>query len=238
MINKNNPQLKKGYTKIANGLLEKFSKTSLSGSSWRVLMAIIRKIYGFNKKEDWISYKQLSEMTGMLKPNISQAISQLVSAGVVMRTHNGNKVIISLEKNYKPLSERITLRTVMSSTTNRYEKGKLTVMRKTRLTGSTKETITKDNLQKKYTHLEDVKEKDFQEISEKYKVPLAFVRSKYDDMELWVGEKSGRGRGRNWRLTLMNWVKRDSIKIRKESYDKKSAIDARAIISQKSQARI
>jgi hypothetical protein len=83
---------------------------------------------------------------------------------------------------------------------------------------------------KKYIHLKDLDEKDFQEIAEKYKVPVSFVISKYDDMELWVGEKAGRGRGRNWRLTLMNWVKRDAIKIKKEGYDKKSAIDARSII--------
>lgn len=73
--------------------------------------------------------------------------------------------------------------------------------------------------EKKYARLEDVGEPEFQDISSRYQVPLAFVRSKYEDMILWAGEKTGRTRGRNWKLTLMNWVKRDAIS-RKESHAK------------------
>lgn len=65
---------------------------------------------------------------------------------------------------------------------------------------------------KKYSSIDDLKEKDFVEISMKYNVTLSAVKDKCDDMRLWAGEKSGRGRGRNWRLTLMNWVKRDRKK--------------------------
>ena len=72
---------------------------------------------------------------------------------------------------------------------------------------------------KKDTHtlsIGDVGEKDFEEISNKYQVPMSFVRSKYDDMVLWAGERPGNSklRGRNWRLTLMKWVKTDSFKLK------------------------
>jgi len=73
-----------------------------------------------------------------------------------------------------------------------------------------------------YTNLTDLTDKDFIEIATKYDCPIAFVRSKYDDMVLWVGEKTGRDKGRNWKLTLMNWVKRDGLKI-KQDYAKQNS---------------
>lgn len=84
----------------------------------------------------------------------------------------------------------------------------------------------------KYLCVEDVTESDLQEIAKKYHVPLPFVRSKYDDMILWAGEKPNdkRLKGRNWRMTLMNWVKRDALKIIERRHnDPKSGIDARGV---------
>jgi hypothetical protein len=83
----------------------------------------------------------------------------------------------------------------------------------------------------KYSLLEDLTQQDFEEIANHYNVPLSFVQSKYEDMCLWVGEKpsSKRGVGRNWRLTLMNWVKRDGQRIleRSKGDPTKRGIDAR-----------
>lgn len=80
-----------------------------------------------------------------------------------------------------------------------------------------------------YSSLDDLTPGDFEEISQHYQVPIAFVRSKYEDMCLWVGEKTGRERGRNWKLTLMSWVKRDGFKIKERSMGdlSKRATDAR-----------
>lgn len=69
---------------------------------------------------------------------------------------------------------------------------------------------------------EVVKESDMQEIADKYVVPLSFVRSKFDDVCNWEDEKPGRMKGRNWKLTLINWVKRDSLKI-KQDYAKQNS---------------
>lgn len=73
-----------------------------------------------------------------------------------------------------------------------------------------------EKVEKKYSKREDLSEDDFNEIADKYKVPLAFVMSKLDDMINWEDEKPGRMKGRNWRATLMNWVKRDSLSIKQE----------------------
>lgn len=59
-------------------------------------------------------------------------------------------------------------------------------------------------------------EADFEEIANRYEVPVSFVRSKFDDMMLWAEERPGNTKlkGRNWRSTLMHWVKRDAFEIR------------------------
>lgn len=71
-------------------------------------------------------------------------------------------------------------------------------------------------------------QKDFEEISSKYQVPISFVLSKYEDVCNWEDEKPGRMNGRNWRLTLIRWVKDDAIKIKRRSYGdpSKRGIDA------------
>ncbi|MFA6982279.1 MAG: helix-turn-helix domain-containing protein [Patescibacteria group bacterium] len=80
----------------------------------------------------------------------------------------------------------------------------------------------KDNIEHKKRvqtlSIEDVNEDDFQEIATKYQIPVSFVRSKYDDMVLWAGERPGNSKtkGRNWKLTLMRWVKTDAIKIKSQ----------------------
>jgi len=68
--------------------------------------------------------------------------------------------------------------------------------------------------ERKYKNREDVTELDFQEIFDKYQFPLSFIRSKFDDVCNWEDEKPGRMRGRNWKLTLINWCKRDFIKMK------------------------
>lgn len=90
------PQTENGYTKIANELLESLSALQVSGSEWSVLMCIIRKTYGFHKKEDWVTNTQIALMTGLHKVRVSEAKTRLVDAKIV--TEKRNK--LSLNKDY------------------------------------------------------------------------------------------------------------------------------------------
>lgn len=65
--------------------------------------------------------------------------------------------------------------------------------------------------EKKFSKREYVTDDVMAEIADKYQVPISFVRSKLDDVCNWEDEKPGRMRGRNWKMTLVNWVKRDAI---------------------------
>lgn len=62
--------------------------------------------------------------------------------------------------------------------------------------------------------IKEINEEDFKEISEKYNVPVSFVRSKYDDMVNW-SESNGKVK-RDWIATLRNWVKKDAMQLRKD----------------------
>lgn len=59
-------------------------------------------------------------------------------------------------------------------------------------------------------------EEAMQEIADFYQVPLSFVHSKWDDLENWCSSKGKRYK--NYTSALRDWVKRDSIKIRKEDH--------------------
>ena len=61
------PQPENGHTRIANEILEHLMRTHLSSNQWQVLLCIIRKTYGFQKKVDYIANKQIGEATGLGK---------------------------------------------------------------------------------------------------------------------------------------------------------------------------
>ncbi|HFL3087983.1 TPA: replication protein [Salmonella enterica subsp. enterica serovar Typhimurium] len=75
-----------GFTRIANEILETVMHAGLSQHQLLVFMAVMRKTYGFNKKSDWVSNEQLSELTGILPHKCSSAKSALVKRGILTQT--------------------------------------------------------------------------------------------------------------------------------------------------------
>lgn len=59
---------------------------------------------------------------------------------------------------------------------------------------------------KKNTNISEI---ELQEIADKYEIPLVKVKSKYDDMVTWLEEVPTRKKGRNYKATLMNWLRKD-----------------------------
>ena len=49
----------------------------ISGSSLKVLLAIVRKTYGFQKQADKISFRQLQKLTGLSRDAVNRAIKEL-----------------------------------------------------------------------------------------------------------------------------------------------------------------
>ncbi|HOR83012.1 MAG TPA: replication protein [Bacteroidales bacterium] len=142
-----NPQKENGYTAIANEIMDALISTDLSGQDFKVALLIIRKTYGFNKIEDAVSLTQMMNATGMSKIRCSQVVNRLELMKILTVTQNIN----GIGKKYKFNKDFENWITVKENI-NRYKKTKQTVkvlrnipLRKTL---TTKDNITKDNIQK------------------------------------------------------------------------------------------
>jgi phage replication O-like protein O len=96
-----NPQLENGYTRLANELLDALLRAGLSSRQWAIVMAVVRKTYGFNKKSDEIGLSQLSAMTGIAKPHCSRTVTELVEMKILVRTDGHHAKELGLNKNHK-----------------------------------------------------------------------------------------------------------------------------------------
>lgn len=83
--------MKNGFTPIPHELLEALARYRIPGEQRQCLDAIIRKTYGFNKKQDAIALSQFVEMTGLKKPTIVRAINGLLSKNLIYVIKKDNK---------------------------------------------------------------------------------------------------------------------------------------------------
>ncbi len=90
------PQKENGYTQLSNELLEAVVGCYLSSYEKDVILAIIRKTYGWGKTKDWVAASQLSDMTGIPRPHITRTVKKLVSKKIVTQTGNS----IGIQKDY------------------------------------------------------------------------------------------------------------------------------------------
>ncbi|ENY7797857.1 replication protein [Citrobacter freundii] len=85
-----------GYTRIANELLEAVMAADLTARQLKVVMAVIRKTYGFGKKFDRVTNTQISAMTGIHHTHVCTAKNEMIAMNIILT--NGlsigiNKVI-------------------------------------------------------------------------------------------------------------------------------------------------
>ena len=103
------PQKENGYTAIANEIMEALSRYRIPGEQMQCLLCVLRKTYGFNKMSDRISNRQLSEMTGIKRPNVRRAIKCLIEKNVIKKD-NRYRPTYRFNKDYqswKSLSKKI-----------------------------------------------------------------------------------------------------------------------------------
>ena len=103
------PQKENGYTAIANEIMEALSRYRIPGEQMQCLLCVLRKTYGFNKLSDRISNRQLSEMTGINRPNVRRAMRCLIEKNVIKKD-NRYRPTYRFNKDYqswKSLSKKI-----------------------------------------------------------------------------------------------------------------------------------
>jgi len=94
------PQLEGGYTRIANKIMDALIRKKLSGRDLRLILLIIRKTYGYNRKKDTISYNQIAKELNIKRHHACGILNRLVFLKMVTPvTKNGNTLINTLEFN-------------------------------------------------------------------------------------------------------------------------------------------
>jgi len=143
-----NPQKENGYTAIANEIWEALWKAGLNGTEWEVLTVVIRRTYGFQKKEDWISYTQFEKLTQKTRPAIWKAITSLVNKRLLVNKRKPGRTLYRFNKDY---SQWLVNKRKLVNKQKSTSKQSLTQLVNKRLL--TKETITKETIQKKDTNV-------------------------------------------------------------------------------------
>jgi phage replication O-like protein O len=103
-MSKNDNQLpdKKVNNNLPSECMEALASTSLSSQESKILWAIIRKTYGWHKKEDFISLSQFSAITGLANSHVVHTIKRLHERNIIVKIPMGNskKCIYSLQEDF------------------------------------------------------------------------------------------------------------------------------------------
>ncbi|MCX2590106.1 MULTISPECIES: replication protein [Proteus] len=131
--------LEDGYTRIANDLFEVVMCADLTARQLKVVMAIIRKTYGFGKKLDRITNTQIAEMTGIHHTHVCKAKNEMIAMNIVISSGNKigiNKDFTEWNFNISQVSETLakSANKTLAKTANSHKPSQL----------NTKETITKE----------------------------------------------------------------------------------------------
>lgn len=145
------PQLEDGYTRIANELFEAILVFGFTQRQVLVIFAVIRKTYGYGKKQDDMSAAQIGEICNVGRNHVTEVIVQLVQMNVLTRAPGSYGLVIGINKAHKkwmklegsPKSGLVKV--VPNRDTPSPKSGQVDSPK----SGHTKENLSKENQQKK-----------------------------------------------------------------------------------------
>jgi phage replication O-like protein O len=240
-----NPQVENGHTEVANELLEAIIKTPMSDYEHRIFWLIIRKTYGYKKKFDWISQKQIVEGTGILKQHVCRTVKKLIEKEMIVK--DGKH--LSIQKDYEQwkLPKQVTIKvtnTGNQSNLNRLQELPKQVTKSNLNRGTqkkerkyTKETITKESRTDNKVPYKEIKDlfndtcKSLPSIvvlSDTRKNQIRQRWGKFKKIELWQdlferAEESEflSGRSGKWGGCCFDWLIKETnmIKVLEGNYD-------------------
>lgn len=96
-------QKENGTTPIANSLIEAIAQADLSKRELKILLVVIRRTYGFNRKTAPMSASFVASATGLDRAHIARTIAGMVQRNILTceRTHGPN--VIGLNKRFFPV---------------------------------------------------------------------------------------------------------------------------------------
>ena len=96
-----NPQLEDGHTRIANELLEALIGYPFGGGELKVVLAVIRLTYGWNRKRCLLRQTTLARLTRLDRRQIQRVLTALRQQGVLFRDRTTRPFTYQLNKAYQ-----------------------------------------------------------------------------------------------------------------------------------------
>lgn len=78
------PQLEKGYTAIANELLEKVYQLKVNGTQFKIIMCVWRFTYGFSRDKHELSETFISKAISVHKKQVSRELNELIKYNIII----------------------------------------------------------------------------------------------------------------------------------------------------------
>ncbi|HGP0770054.1 TPA: replication protein [Salmonella enterica subsp. diarizonae serovar 53:z10:z35] len=150
VVERNVADLDDGYARLSNMLLEAYSGADLTKRHFKVLLAILRKTYGWNKPMDRITDSQLSEITKLPVKRCNEAKLELVRMNIIKQQDGMFGPNKNISEWRIPQNEGISLKTGDKTSLNLRECYPSKQ-------GDTKDTIQKKEIQDKNTMSESVR---------------------------------------------------------------------------------
>ncbi|AUW49686.1 replication protein [Salmonella enterica subsp. enterica serovar Kentucky] len=150
VVERNVADLDDGYARLSNMLLEAYSGADLTKRHFKVLLAILRKTYGWNKPMDRITDSQLSEITKLPVKRCNEAKLELVRMNIIKQQGGMFGPNKNISEWRIPQNEGVSLKTGDKTSLNLRECYPSKQ-------GDTKDTIQKKEIQDKNTMSESVR---------------------------------------------------------------------------------
>jgi phage replication O-like protein O len=205
------PQLENGHTRIANELLEQLMRIQLSPNQWQVLLYIIRKTYGFNKKVDRIANFQIQQATGLCKTVVSRVLRNLHERRIIER----NDKHLSIQKDWEqwqklaeqstpPIVSSIANQSLLNSQPKLAEQS--TKVSSTAKLQKKKETIQKKLYKRKYGEFRNVllTAEEYQKLRDKFGDSLG---QRIEDLSHGIASKDYKYKSHY--AAILSWDRKD-----------------------------
>jgi len=135
------------FTRIHNAILEEIALGKFNVSEYKCLLVLLRKTYGYQKKEDAISLNQWAEGTGINKRHVKPVLDRLIERKVILcqkgSAGRGHTAVYGFNKYFEQWEEKVRtdvpIKKVRTDVPINKEKVRVDVPEKVRVDVPTKE---------------------------------------------------------------------------------------------------
>ena len=237
MTEPTSPQLEDGFVRIANELFDVIFDRPFTHRQHKVVFAIIRKTYGYGKKEDDISASQIGNFCRLSREHVTRTLNELEKMNVINKRPGAYGSVVGINKNYSTWRfedkksaqvdsaksahgcQKSTSAKSAQGVPNRTDDSAKSAQVDSAKSAHTKDNLPKDNLQKKTTSAAIEKISidaggEWRHIPDhlmatwKKAYPAIDVQAELAKAAAWI-ISNPRNRKKNYSRYLTNWLSRE-----------------------------